>query len=200
MIHPETRNSLIARLGDAADVEAWDQFSQIYRPIIVRMGKAKGLQPADAEDLAQTVLVSISNAIERWQPNGSAKFRTWLKRIADNAILNALTRSKPDRAAGSSSVDQILHSAHRPDCPSSRLLKLEYRREKFQWAVRRIRDEFTETTWKAFWLTAVESKPAEEVGMILGRNRGSIYAARSRVMKRLLGQIQQLEEGDSNDE
>ena len=200
MIHPETRNSLIARLGDTADVEAWDEFSQIYRPIIVRMGKAKGLQPADAEDLAQTVLVSISNAIERWQPDGSAKFRTWLKRIADNAILNALTRSKPDRATGSSSVDQILQSAQRPDCPNSRLLELEYRREIFQWAIKKVREEFTETTWKAFWLTAVEARPAEEVGSLLGRNRGSIYAAKSRVMQRLLQQIQQFEEGDSKSE
>ena len=87
---PDTRNSLIARLGDGTDTDAWYEFSQVYRPIIVRMGLAKGLQQADSEDLAQTILISISGAIERWNPEGPAKFRTWLKRVADNAILSAL--------------------------------------------------------------------------------------------------------------
>lgn len=194
---PDTRNSLIARLGDGADVEAWHEFSQVYRPLIVRMGLAKGLQRADAEDLAQTILVSISGAIGKWQPAGPAKFRTWLKRIADNAILNALTRKKPDLAAGGTSVDQLLNSSQRPEGPDTELLQLEYRRGVFHWAANKIRDEFTETTWQAFWLTAVESQPAETVGQTLGRNRGSIYAAKSRVMSRLLQQVDQFEDGES---
>ena len=190
---PETRNSLIARLSNVADVAAWEEFSEVYRPLVVRMGLAKGLQPADADDLAQTVLISVSKAIERWDPDGPAKFRTWLKRITDNATLNALTRVKPDRAAGSTSVDELLNSRPDPQDPNSELLQLEYRREVLHWAARKIRDEFTETTWKAFWLTAVEAKPAEEVGNLLGRSRGSIYAAKSRVMHRLMQQIDQFE-------
>ena len=193
---PETRNSLIARLSDVADVEAWEEFSEVYRPLVVRMARAKGLQQADAEDLAQTVLISVSKAIERWDPNGPAKFRTWLKRITDNATLNALTRAKPDRAAGSTSVTQLLNTAPHPQDANSALLQLEYRREVLHWAARKIRDEFTETTWKAFWLTAVDGQPAEAVGKVLGRNRGSIYAAKSRVMRRLLQQIDQFESGE----
>ena len=194
---PDTRNSLIARLSNSADTDAWYEFSQVYRPMIVRIGLAKGLQQADAEDLAQRVLVSVSGAIERWEPDGKAKFRTWLKRITDNAVLNALTRTKPDRAAGSTSMTELLGNISHQEGPDSELLELEYRREIFQWAARKIRAEFTDTTWEAFWLTAVESKPAEEVGRLLGRNRGSIYTARSRVMRRLIQQIELFESGES---
>ena len=80
------------------------------------------------------------------------------------------------------------------------MLELEYRREVFQWAARRVRQEFSETTWQAFWLTAVESLSAEEVGGRLGRNRGSIYAARSRVMRRLLREIEDFESGSNEDD
>ena len=94
---PDTRESLILRVRDSEDREAWDQFSQIYRPVICRLAAKKGMQAADAEDLAQQVLVSVSRAIERWEPDAErAKFRTWLKRVTDNAILNALTRRIPD--------------------------------------------------------------------------------------------------------
>jgi len=190
---PDTRNSLIARLSNSADADAWHEFSQVYRPLIVRIGKAKGLQAADAEDLAQRVLLSVAGAIDRWDPAGKAKFRSWLKRITDNAVLNALTRTRPDKAAGSTNIDEFLGNISGQQGPDSELLQLEYRRGIFNWAADKIRDEFTETTWRAFWLTAVEAQPAEEVGQLLGRNRGSIYTARSRVMRRLLRQIEQFE-------
>ncbi len=194
MTLPETRHSLIVRLRDPADSDAWAQFVELYRPIMVRTALRSGLQRADADDLAQTVLVSVAGAVGRWEPSGRAKFRTWLKRITDNAILNALTRSKPDRASGTHENENLI--AEHPDRsgPASELLKLEYRREILQWAAQRIRGEFSATTWRAFWLTAVEARPAEEVGRLLGRNRGGIYAARSRVMRRLLQEIREFDE------
>jgi len=200
MNSPETSQSLLFRLRNPADADAWQEFAEIYRPVIVRMASVKGLQTADAEDLAQKVLVSILGAIKRWDPSGQAKFRTWLKRITENAILNAITRTKPDRANGGD-LDQSLLDEH-PDRngPDSELLRIEFRREIFHWAARRVRSEFTETTWKAFWLTAVEACPAEEVGRLLGRNRGSIYAARSRVMKRLIQIISEFETPEEDNE
>jgi len=39
---PETRNSLILRLPDKRDVEAWDQFVTIYEPLVYRLARAKG--------------------------------------------------------------------------------------------------------------------------------------------------------------
>ncbi len=45
------------------------------------------MQDADAEDLAQRVLVSVAGAIERFDAKGDARFRAWLRRITENAIL-----------------------------------------------------------------------------------------------------------------
>jgi RNA polymerase sigma factor (sigma-70 family) len=180
----ETRLSLIVRLKDRADQAAWQEFVEIYRPIIVRLAALK-MQHADAEDLAQQVLVSVSKAIGRWEiaPH-RARFRTWLHRVAENAILNALRRGAPDRAigqAGSSTVEnQPVVSG-----PDSELLRLECRREVFRWAARRIRPEFQPATWKAFWLTAVEDRSPEAVARLLHKTTGAVYAARSRVMRRL---------------
>lgn len=197
---PETRNSIIARLGNPDDADAWNQFSEVYRPIIVRIALSKGLQPADAEDLAQTILVSVASAIDRWDPNGPARFRTWLKRVTDNAILNSLSRQKPDRAAGSDAVAKLLCDVSSSDTPDSDLLNLEYQREVFQWAAENIRSEFSDLTWQAFWLTAVDSISAEQVGQRLGKKRGSIYAARSRVMRRLLVEVERFEKGVDENE
>ena len=69
--------------------------------------------------------------------------------------------------------------------PDSDLLRLEYRREVFRWAARQVRNEFRQDTWDAFWLTAVEGRCVEAVAKELAKDPGAIYAARSRVMRRI---------------
>lgn len=182
---PETRLSLIVRLKDRYDQEAWGEFLEIYRPLVYRLAVAKGLQHADAEDVVQQVFGSLAQAVERWEPDADrARFRTWLTTIARNATLNALVRRVPDRASGDTAERDLLAERAEPSADSE-LLRIESRREIFHWAARRVRGEFEPATWEAFWLTAVEGRDVDEVAATTGKKPGAIYAARSRVMKRL---------------
>jgi len=191
---PETRPSLLLRIRDPANHAAWDEFAAIYRPVICRMAGFRGMQEADAEDLAQQVLMAIAGAIERWEVDPErASFRTWLKRVANNAILNALTRGVPDRASGDDDIRWFLEQRPERDGPELDQLKTEFRRETFLRAARQIRDEFTDETWNSFWLTAVQGMEVEAVAREVGRTRGSVYASRSRVMKRLRQKVERCE-------
>jgi RNA polymerase sigma-70 factor, ECF subfamily len=185
---PETRASLIVRLQADDDQAAWTEFVEIYRPVIFRLARRKGLQAADADDLAQQVLAAVAGAVSRWQPDADrGRFRTWLNRIAHNRIINALTRRAPDQAAGGTT--EFLAGQAAEDGPDSALLQNEYRREVFQWAARQVRGEFHADTWQAFWQTAVEDRPITDVAVELGKHTGAIYTARGRVMKRLREKI-----------
>ena len=194
---PETRPSLLIRVRDQQDHGAWDEFSEIYRPVIIRLARFKGLQPADCEDLAQQVLLSISKTIHNWQPDADrARFSTWLKRVALNAILNAVTRPAPDRATGNDNFAALCNENQTHSEADSELLNTEYRRSVFQWASSQIRNEFTRETWMSFWLTAVDGMDIDDAAKQLGRTRGSVYASRSRVMKRLQQKVDEFcEEG-----
>jgi RNA polymerase sigma factor (sigma-70 family) len=183
---PETRPSLLVRLIDRTDQEAWHEFAQIYGPVVYRLALRKGMQHFDAEDLAQQVLTAVSKAIDRWQiDRARAKFRTWLHRIAHNLIINALTRGARDRATGSAGSFEQLLQQPASDGPDSDLVRMEFRREVFRWAAEQIRHEFRPATWDAFWLSAVENQSIEQVAERLQISCGAIYAARSRVMRRL---------------
>ena len=195
---PETRNSLLVRLADRADQQAWHEFAQIYMPVVYRLAVRKGLQHADAEDLAQQVLTAVSKAIDRWQVDPErAKFRTWLHRIAQNLIINALTRAKPDRGSGDTRTLEHLGHQAAPSEADSELVRTEFRREVFRWAANQIRPEFRGPTWEAFWLTAVENLSVEEVSNRLQLSCGAIYAARSRIMRRLKEKVSEFD--DEND-
>lgn len=190
----ETRASLLLRVRDPADREAWEEFVEIYGPVVHRLARHKGMQPADADDVTQQVLLAVARAVERRGHDPErARFRTWLGRIARNAILNALTRGKPDRGSGDSDLQELLNEFPSPSGPDSDFVRLECRREQFRRAARQIRPEFHPATWRAFWLTTVEGRGCEEVARELGKQIGSIYAARSRVMKRLQEKVDEIE-------
>jgi RNA polymerase sigma-70 factor (ECF subfamily) len=196
---PETRPSLIARLQSGADDAAWDEFVAIYRPVIVRLAVKRGLQHPDAEDVAQSVLLSVSKRIAQWNIDPQrAKFRTWLRRIARNAAINAITRRPADRAAGGTTAIQLLNAtADRAESISAEF-DTEWRREAFRWASDEVRNEVHPTTWDAFWLTAVQGVDATQVASQLGKSVGAIYVARCRVMQKIQTRIQELTGGEES--
>ncbi|TWU08451.1 RNA polymerase sigma factor [Stieleria varia] len=200
MTTPETRPSLLLRIRDPQDRIAWAEFSALYRPVVCNMARHQGMQAADAEDLAQHVMLSVSRAIENFDPeSGQARFGTWLKTIARRAIINALTRGFADRAAGGSDMMDWLHQ--QPECnQQTQTLMLQYRREVFAVAASQIRSEFSADTWDAFWQTVVQDQPVDSVAESLKRTRGSVYTARSRVMRRLREKVRELDLNSEQDE
>ena len=65
-------------------------------------------------------------------------------------------------------------------------------RNLFDRALELIRCEFEERTWQAFWLTAVEDRPAGEVALELGMTPGAVRVAKSRVLRRLREELSEI--------
>ncbi len=189
---PATRHSLIVKLRDPADSDAWGEFLTLYEPLVYRLGRLKGLQDADARDLCQEVFHAVARSVDRWEP-GRGSFRGWLSRIARNLLINFLTRRQhQSRGSGATSVRDLLEAQPALDASATALFEAEHERRLFQWAAEDIRGEFTPATWQAFWRTALEDRPPGEVAVELGLSVGSVYVARSRVLSRLRRRIKQL--------
>ncbi|HYT94076.1 MAG TPA: hypothetical protein VEL76_35500 [Gemmataceae bacterium] len=55
-----------------------------------------------------------------------------------------------------------------------------------------MRGSFEDSTWRAFWLLAVEGKTGKEAARALGMTLAAAYMAKSRVLARLKEEIHQL--------
>jgi RNA polymerase sigma-70 factor (ECF subfamily) len=190
---PSTRASLLVRLRDAGDQEAWRQFVGLYGPLIYRYGRRHRLQDADAADLTQEVLRAVSVSVGRLDYDPSrGSFRGWLFTLAHHKLCDFLTRARQrERGSGSDQTDELLHEL---PAPEEDAWNQEYEQQLFAWAAERARGEFTDTTWQAFWRTAVDGRPAAEVAAELGLTVGAVYIAKSRVQARLKRLVQQVRE------
>ena len=192
---PETRTSLLLQIQSPENKEAWEEFVEIYRPVVYGVAVSRGLQHADAMDLVQTVFVSVANSISRWEKlNERTRFRHWLLRVAKNATINAITRRPPDQALGGTgfSQDQVAHVQR--DAPSELELDREYQRQIYLRAAEKVRARVTQENWTAFQMTAIDGVPIDVASQELGKSVGAIYAARSRIMKQLSNIVAKLEE------
>lgn len=197
---PDTSESLILQVRDPADRDAWERFEQIYRPVIFRIARAKGLQHSDALDLVQQVLLSVSMAIPSYEKRSDGTcFRNWLSRITRNAILKALSRAPSDKASGGTQVMDVLRSVPSRDTDTEALIETEYRREIYLKAASAVRLDVTEPTWLAFEMTVLQSRSIAQAATVLGVSTGSVYAARSRVMRRLRDAVRQFESDNDHD-
>ncbi len=197
---PETRASLILRLQDPADIVAWDEFAEIYAPVVYRSARGLGLQTADADDVVQEVLSAVAQSVKDWiVRDDRGAFRAWLYRIARNTAIDFLTRRKhrPWANGGGEAARQLDQIEAKGDVSSQ--FDVEVRREIFARASEKVRSQVSDTTWQAFHRTAVLGQPIEAVAAQLNVSPGSIYIARSRVMKRLQNTVKSFEE-ISNDE
>ena len=183
---PQTRFTLILRLKTAEDAGAWSEFIDIYQPLIIRLATAKGLQPADAQDVAQEVLSKIAKAINQFDPHpDSGSFRGWISRITRNMVIDFLRSKKRTELVTNLESITSLYEATTPMDSNSALFDLEHERQMFIWAAEKIKGGFTNKTWTAFWQTAVENRSVAEVAKQLKLSSGAIYIARSRVMAKL---------------
>ena len=192
---PNTRPSLLVRIRDARDDQAWRQFVEIYAPLVDRYGRKHGLQPADAADLAQEVLQVVASAADRFRYDPQrGSFRGWLFTVTRNKLrrLHAQRRRQP-LATGDSAVRGMIEQQPSPE-PDEDIWNQEYQRRLFSWAAGQIRDSFQDSTWRAFWQTAVEDRPARSVAEELGMTVGAVYIAKSRVLARLRRVVRQLED------
>lgn len=191
---PLTQHSLLVRIRDASDHEAWCRFVDTYGPVFYGYSRRQGLKDADAADVTQDIMRRVCGAVGEFRyDSGKGTFRGWLFTIARNALRNFLTAAaRRERGSGDTQFQQLLGQL--PDVSEdSRIWDEEYERQMLAVAAENIKNTFAEQTWQAFWQTTVEDRTVKEVAETLGISVGAIYVAKSRVLARLRQEVERLE-------
>lgn len=186
----ETRASLLVRIRDQRDGQAWSQFVEIYSPLIYGFGRKHGLQDADAVDLTQEVLRIVARTAERFEYDAKlGSFRGWLFTIVRNELRTWLSRQQRIVvASGESKIENVAD-----DVTESAIWDQDHERRLFAWAAEQVQQEVQPDTWQAFWRTAVDGQAGKDVAADLKMSVAAVYLAKSRVMARLKELVRELD-------
>jgi RNA polymerase sigma factor (sigma-70 family) len=185
-----TQPSLLVRIRDPRNAAAWRQFVEIYAPLVYGFLRKHGLQDADAADVTQDVLRTVSQSIGQWnydQQRGT--FRGWLFSVVHSRLTDYHRRRRRQDAAVDAAAS-VLHP--NSDGQSSTEWDRDYERQLFQAAAQAVRGDFSDSSWQAFWLAAVEGRSAHDIAAKLHITEAAVYLAKARVMARIRQQLELL--------
>jgi RNA polymerase sigma-70 factor (ECF subfamily) len=176
----DTSASLLERLRQPAQEQAWARFVELYTPLLYHWARRTGCADADAADLVQEVLTLLVRKLPEFRYDGRRSFRGWLHTLAHNCWRNLRRRARLTPAADGPDVAEL------PDPEADEpFWEIEYRQRLVGRALALMQSDFAPATWKACWECVVEGRPAADVARELGVRIGVVYAARSRVLSRL---------------
>ena len=177
----KTPTSLLERLREPCETEAWERFVLLYTPLIYAWGRHVGLQEQDAADLVQEVFVKMIRVLPTFTYDAHKGFRRWLRTVTLNTWRDRRKRRGDQPLPGDEGA--------LADVPAPNNLEpfweIEYRQQVINRAMALLQADFQPATWKAFWEQVVVGRPAKEVAIELGMTPGAAYAAKFRVLDRL---------------
>ena len=206
---PVTRVTLLARIRDGRDADAWREFVQIYGP--VDAGEER--RPVSHEEVGRRVgpfvIDHLQGRLGPLEPierdgvvglpggeNGLEPVQKIPLRFGEGVgKLPAGEEPGLDRPRGTGDTDaheRLDATAARDTDGPEADWEREYQRRLSGRAMELVKDEFQPATWQAFWETAVDGRPAAEVGAGLKMSPGAVYVAKSRVLARLRDEVKKM--------
>jgi RNA polymerase sigma-70 factor (ECF subfamily) len=195
MAAESTRSTLLLRVRDTEDEGAWREFDDRYRELILRYGRARGLQEADAEDVRQTVMVGLSRSLRRFEyRRGQGRFRDYLRRVTTNAVNTAVSHpSASPKLLSMEELEQGDHSDEDRDATWDR----EWMHHHFRVALRRARKAF-EPRSIAVFEDLLAGRSVKHVADEHGISPDAVYKVKFRLRDHLEQLIaEQLQDEDS---
>ena len=191
---PLTRATLLLRLRDQGDGDAWSEFLRDYGPMLYRFVRSRGLQDADASDLVQDVLRSVGMAIGRLEyQKEKGGFRAWLFTITRNKLSTFFAKRKRiGPTANDTAQFELLNQAADQRSELDDQWEQEHQKQLMATAVENMKPQIELKTWTAFQMTAIDGQSAADAGKQLDMKAGAVYVARSRVTAKLRAEVERL--------
>jgi RNA polymerase sigma-70 factor (ECF subfamily) len=182
-----TRRSLLIRLKNWDDQEAWRAFFDTYWKLIYNAAIRAGLNEAEAQDVVQETVIGISRRIPEFVYDpAKGSFKTWLMRQTTWRIAGQLRKRLPVEAAPATprTAGRTTAMERVPDPAIPALESLwdeEWENNLLDAAFRRVRSKVDAKQLQIYDLCVRKRWPASKVAQDLRVGTARVYLAKHRV-------------------
>jgi RNA polymerase sigma-70 factor, ECF subfamily len=179
-----TSDSLLARLGQPNQADAWKHFVELYTPFLMHLlANRLGVRSQESADIVQEIFATLVQVLPSFSYDPDrGKFRGYLRQICRNKTIDWQRKHHP-RLASEAELAGL------EDAAAARAFDQTWEKDHDQYLVRKaleiMQAEFQAITWKACWETVANGRAADEVATELGITKNAVYIAKWRVIQRL---------------
>jgi RNA polymerase sigma factor (sigma-70 family) len=195
-----TRWTLIARLKDWDDQESWRQFFDSYWRLIYGVAIKSGLSHAEAQDVVQETIVSVSKNMKSFRADPAfGSFKSWLLNLTRWRIVDQVRRRGREvhLAGGNKSASS---ESSRPeervpalDGSFDKLWEDEWEHHVIERGLEKVKQESDARHYQVFYLNAIKQVPPARVAELLSINVDQVYLIKHRLTKIFEAAIKEVE-------
>jgi RNA polymerase sigma-70 factor (ECF subfamily) len=176
----DTRKSLLLR-AQTGEESAWQDLTDLYRPLILGWLKRQGVVARDIDDLNQEILLSVVRCLPTFEHSGRpGAFRSWLRTIVCSRTIDYWRAMNPGTQASDAAV--ALQQIEDPQSDLNRRWDEEHDRYVLGCLLGLMEEEFEPTTLQAFRRLTFDGVSGAQAAKELGLTVSAVYNAKSHVL------------------
>ena len=193
----QTRESLLLRLRESGDGEAWREFYEIYGRLIFGYSLRYDISHAEAEDIVQEVCVKVFRQIIRFDYSPErGRSRGWLKTITRNAVIDHLRRKRTRTKTSIEYRGEFEREMEARADLDDTIWRDEWEKAVFESALERVKKRVGPETYEVFQKYVLEDQSAAEVADETTLDANAIYAVKHRVLRYIRQEVAHIIEGE----
>lgn len=173
-----TRPSLLIRVRDHQDAEAWQEFFDLYSPLLYSYARDRKLSHEDAEDIRASCYETIVKRIAKFRHDElNSGFRAWLRTMVERKVID-LYRKRKMLNADSLDIINLQSTEESLDDVWERNWRLHHLR----YCVGQVGKRVQPSTLVVFRLLTESGLPASEVCSRMNMTADQVYKIKSRML------------------
>nr|AQQ74895.1 hypothetical protein [uncultured bacterium] len=202
-MNPElTQPSLLSRVRDPANHQAWREFEAKYRELILRFCRRRGLQQVDAEDVLQIVMANLVQSLPKFVYDPKrGRFRDYLYQAVRSGISRLKTGGTRPKTPVAALDTSMLHALEAEDESAAEALwNQEWINHHFRLAMETVRRTFEPRSVEIFE-RSVRGESVAHLAAAFQTTEQAVHKVRQRIRARMEELIaQQVRDEEAVDE
>lgn len=180
----QTRSSLLHRLQDLGNREAWEEFFELYWRMLFAVARRAGLNEADAEDVVMETVECVAKQIGKFEyrRGEGGGFKGWLKTIVRRRVVDHLRKRgvRPQGVADGEALAEVEGAVLQE---LEAVWEEEWRDRLVNIALAKVRRRVGMKQYQIFYCYVVQEWAVDQVRETLGVSADQVYTAKRRVGK-----------------
>lgn len=180
----KTRKTLLLRIKDQHNDDAWFEFSQVYNRYLYAIIRRMNINTDDADDIVQRIMLKLWKKLPEMTYDEQKSFRTYLRVVTKNEVLQFIDQRKRQMNRDQHTYDDgddYLSAIRLPEIEE--IAKNEWEIYLTNRAFDNLTEDYSEEAIEAFKM-CLEGKEVSEVANTFNLAEKAVYNLRFRMKER----------------